>query len=225
MKDPIFYRWFDYDKARLPNAFLAELEAGVGDIKTATGRSGASIGYPGWGALYYLTACALEPGRPAMVLETGTNWGCSTIVLASAMRDAKIEGLVHTIEIDPQNAARARDHFERAGVADRIVLHEGDSREVLPTLLAAVDDVSVAFLDGGHTFDLVRGEFELMLPKLRRNGLVLFDNTYALSEGDEDPRVHGFLQTIVEVHGGSLVNLPYCSWFTPGFAIWQPEPF
>ncbi len=225
LKPPLFYRWFDYDRARLPHPILAELEEGVGDIETARTRTGASIGYPGWGALYYLTACALEPGKPAVVLETGTNWGCSTIVLACAMRDAKVEGLVHTIEIDRQNAARARAHFERASLADRIVLHEGDTQAVLPRLLATIDTVSVAFLDGGHTLDLVRREFELVLPKLARRGLVLFDNTYEIAEGAEDKRVNGFLKTVVSAYGGNLINLPYCSWFTPGLAAWQREPF
>jgi predicted O-methyltransferase YrrM len=175
--------------------------------------------------LYYLTVCALEPDKPATILETGTNLGCSTIVLASAMRDAKIPGVVHTVEFDEKNAARAQQNFERAGVADRIVMHRGDTRSVLPELVSTVDAISVAFLDGGHTLDLVRAEFELVLPKLERRGIVFLDNTYAIAEGDEDQLVNGFLRTMVATYGGNLINLPYCSWFTPGLAAWQREPF
>lgn len=225
MKPPVFHRWFNYDRRLLPNDFLAELERDVSDIDTARERTGASIGYPGWGAIYYVTACALDPAKPATIVETGTNWGCSTIVLASVLKDAGIEGTVHTVEIDPANAAKAREHFARAGLADRIVLHEGDSRTILPRLMASVEEVSVAFLDGGHTFDLVKNEFEIVLPKLARRGVVLFDNTYEIAEGKEDKRVNGFLKWMQGAHGGNLVNLPFCSWYTPGLAVWQREPF
>jgi precorrin-6B methylase 2 len=225
MKAPIYHRWFDYDRRMLPNALLAELEEGVTDVDKARSLTGASIGYPGWGVIYYVTACALDPAKPATILETGTNWGCSTIVLASALRDAGIEGLVHTVEIDPANIAKARDHFARAGLADRIVLHEGDSRVVLPNLLRTLDEVSVAFLDGGHSFELVKAEFETVVPKLARRGVVLFDNTYEIAEGNEDGRVNAFLKWMPTVYGGNLINLPYCSWYTPGLAMWQREAF
>ncbi len=72
MRAPVFHRWFDYDRARLPNELLAELEDGVTDVATARKRSGATIGYPGWGVLYYVAATTLEPGKPATILETVT---------------------------------------------------------------------------------------------------------------------------------------------------------
>ena len=57
------------------------------------------------------------------------------------------------------------------------------------------------------------------------DGLVVFDNTSLIAEDDEDPRVNGALRTIVAKHGGNLVNLPFCSWYTPGMAFWQKNPF
>lgn len=194
MNAPVFHRWFNYDRRLLPNPFLAELEEGVSTIDEARNRTGLSIGYPGWGVIYYATACALDPTKPATILETGTNWGCSTIVLASVLKDAGLAGVVHTVEIDPANAAKARDNFKRAGLADRIVLHEGDSRNVLRALIPTLEEVSVAFLDGGHQFELVKAEFELVLPKLARRGVALFDNTYEIAQGTADERVYGFLK-------------------------------
>jgi predicted O-methyltransferase YrrM len=222
---PIFHRRFDYDRSLLPNAFLAQLEEGVTSIDEARLRSGASIGYPGWGAIYYLALCALDPSRPATIIETGANWGCSTIVLASALRAAKCGGHVHTIEIDPVNAEKAREHYRLAGVDDLITLHLGDSIATLPTVLRAVDDLSVVFLDGGHTFDLVKAEFDLIVGKLRPQGIVMMDNTYQIAEPGEDQRVNGFLKQLPAQHGGNIINLPFCSWFTPGLAIWQKSPF
>ncbi len=225
MREPVFHRWFNYDRNLLPHPLLADLENGVADVEAAKQRTGNSIGYPGWGVLYYVTACALEPGRRATILETGTNYGSSTIVLASALRAAPVDGVVHTIEIDADNAARAKERFKKAGLDELIVLHQGDSKKILPELLQTVGEISVAFLDGGHTFDLVKAEFECVLPKLTRRGVVLFDNTYQIATPNEDQRVNGFLKWLPGAHGGNLVNLPYCSWYTPGLAIWQREPF
>lgn len=47
-----------------------------------TKRTGASIGYPAWGLLYYITLCRLDPQAFNLVLETGTNLAASTIVFA-----------------------------------------------------------------------------------------------------------------------------------------------
>ena len=73
--------------------------------------------------------------------------------------------------------------------------------------------------------DHVVREFELVVDRIRDDGLVVLDNTALIAEGDEDPRVHGALRTIVSIFGGNLVNLPFCSWYTPGMAVWQRQPF
>jgi hypothetical protein len=51
------------------------------------------------------------------------------------------------------------------------------------------------------------------------------DNTYQIAEPHEDQRVNGFLKQLPAKHGGNIINLPFCSWFTPGLAIWQKSPF
>ena len=88
-----------------------------------------------------------------------------------------------------------------------------------------IDEIAVAFLDGNHYHDHVVKEFELVVDRMRPDGLVLFDNTSLIAEGNEDPRVHGALRTIVSRWGGNLVNFPFCSWYTPGIAVWQRQPF
>ena len=47
-------------------------------------------------------------------LETGTNWGCSTIVLAQALKDSGYEGIVHTIEIDLDTYERTKLNIRAA---------------------------------------------------------------------------------------------------------------
>ena len=103
-------------------------------------------------------------------------------------------------------------------------LHVGDSRRLLGPALEAEKDLRFAFLDASHLHDDVVAEFELVRLKLAPDALVLFDNTYAMAEGDEDPRVNGALRTIRKRYGGNLINLEFVSWFTPGLAIWQGVP-
>lgn len=225
MKPPLFYRLFDYDRARLPNRHLASLDEGVTDIATARTRSGASIGYPGWSLIYDLAVSTIDPDGDNPIVETGSNWGCTTIVLAQALIDRKARGHVVTIELDPENAQRARANYEAAGVADRVTLVEGDAKLRLSEVAQGLGPIRFAFLDGCHLHDDVVIEFEAVADQLAPGALVVFDNTYQIAEPHEDQRVHGALKTIVDRHGGNLINLPFVSWYTPGVAVWQKSPF
>ena len=130
--------------------------------------------------------------------------------------------MVRTVEIEPPNYEKAKLNAEKAGVADRIEFYLGNSLEVLPSI--ANQPVQVAFLDGNHLHDHVIQEFETVLPFLKPDSLVIFDNTYEIADVGEDPRVNGALKSIQKRHGGNLVNFPIASWYTPGFAIWQKTP-
>ena len=224
MKPPIFHRMFNYDRMRLPNAQLASLDDGVSSIEEAVARTGATIGYPGWGLIYHVLLSHLDRSRYEVIVETGTNWGCTTIVLAQALIDANCRGRVITFELDPDNAERAAANLRAAGVAERVELCIGDSRELLPKALAKDSGIRTAFLDASHLYDDVRREFEIVLPKLADDALVIFDNTYCIAEESEDQRVNGFLREMQGRYGGNLINMKFVSWYTPGLAIWQKHP-
>mgnify|MGYP000908336895 FL=1 len=96
MKPPIYHRMFGYNLGLLPNLRLAALEDGVTTIEQARQKSGATIGYPGWGLIYHLLLAHLDRKRIEVIIETGTNWGCTTIVLAQALIDAGCQGRVIT---------------------------------------------------------------------------------------------------------------------------------
>jgi predicted O-methyltransferase YrrM len=221
MKPPIYHRMFNYNHSLLPNPQLAVLEHGVTTIDQARQKSGATIGYPGWGLIYHLLLSHLDRSREEIVIETGTNWGCTTIVLAQALIDAGCRGRVITFELDPANAERAKANWQVAGVTDRIELHLGDSRENLPKALAGSSGIRFAFLDASHLYNDVKQEFDIVLPKLADDALVIFDNTYCIAEEGEDPRVNGFLREMQGLYGGNLINMEFVSWYTPGLAIWQ----
>lgn len=223
MKPPKYYRRFDYDRSLLPNRHLAGLETGVSRVEEAEPRTGYSVGYPGWNLLYYALLCHLDPESFNIVIETGTNLGCSTIILAQALRDSGAKGRVHTIEQNPAFMERAIRNLADAGLSDLVDAVLGDTRERLPGLVASLQaPVRAALLDASHRMADVLLEFEAIYPALEPDGIVIFGNTFPIADPGEDPLVFGALQEILRRHGGHLVNFPFVSWYTPGLAIWQP---
>jgi hypothetical protein len=221
MKAPKFYRRYDYAKSLLPNDFLASLENGVADIEAARSRTGFTIGYPGWNLIYYAMLSHLHPTAFNLVLETGTNWGCTTIILGQALKDSGGQGQVITVEINPDHHARAVDNLRRAGVMDVVTARLGDSKLLLKEIAAAGTPVRCALLDASHLFADVIDEFETVYPLLAPESIVIFDNTYQIAEDHEDQRVYGALRYIKYRFGGNVVNFEFASWHTPGVAIWQ----
>jgi predicted O-methyltransferase YrrM len=209
-------RSFAYDRRLLVNAYLSERESGVQSLPGAMDSTGLSMGYPAWNLLYYSLLCSLPRSNP-VVVETGTNQGFSTIVLAQALIDAGADGVVRTVDIDPEVVALARRHAEQAKVADRIRFEVADSRDFLERLSIEVDHVDFAFLDGDHREEAVVAEFEQLHSLVAAcRGKVYFDNT--ASGG-----VAKALRHIHATYGGNLVEFPNCSWAPTGNAIWQPK--
>jgi predicted O-methyltransferase YrrM len=226
VRDPVYrYRITDYDRSIIPSRFVAFLDDGVVDSADWIARSGRSLGHPGWGWIYHTILMLMDPDRPNVIVETGTNVGSTAILIGQAIIDSGRDGVLKTIELDRQIHEEARRRFDLAGVSNVIEAHCGDALELLPKIVSDVEEIAVAFLDGNHFHDHVVEEFEIVLEKMRPDGAVILDNTGLIAEGREDPRVNGALRTIVTRHGGSLVNLPFCSWYTPGIAVWQKSAF
>jgi predicted O-methyltransferase YrrM len=102
-----------------------------------------------------------------VVLEVGTAIGYSTLHMAEQLRD----GRVITLELRSDRAAQARDFFERAGVAGRIELIEGDALETIGAVEGPID---LLFVDAAK--DLYERYIELALPKLSERAVLVVDN-------------------------------------------------
>ncbi|MGM0587763.1 MAG: CmcI family methyltransferase [Bacteroidota bacterium] len=224
MRNPIFYRRFDYDRNLLPNKHLAKLEEGVENMEQARERTGLTVGYPGWMMIYYTLLSHLHPEEYNVIVETGTNQGCTTIILAQALKDSGYPGKVLTVELDEQNFQKAQHNIREAELEEYVELNLGNSHDFLSNLKKEYTDVRIAFLDASHLYDDVKGEFEAVVPLLGDQALVIMDNTYQIAEPHEDQRVFGFLHDLKCDYGGNLINLEFVSWYTPGIAIWQKQP-
>jgi caffeoyl-CoA O-methyltransferase len=80
-------------------------------------------------------------------------------------------GRVVTLELDPERASAARGFFERAGVADRVELHEGDANDTIPALDGPFD---MLFVDAAK--EQYSGYIELAEPKLSPRAVLVIDN-------------------------------------------------
>jgi caffeoyl-CoA O-methyltransferase len=120
-------------------------------------------------AVARLLALFAEVSGAKRIFEMGSAIGYSTIWLARA---AGPKGKVHYTDGDPANAQRAREYFRRAGVAKRIDVQVGDALELLKKTSGKFD---LIFNDiNKHQYpDALRAA----LPKLRRGGLFITDNT------------------------------------------------
>lgn len=226
MKPPIYrHRRFGYNLALLPNPHLAALERGVTCIEEAIPRSGLTIGYPGWGFIYHLLLSHLDPEHEQILVETGTNQGCTTIVLAQALKDSGCKGKIITVELKPENVEIARNNLVAAGVDDIVDLRHGNSHDLLPQIAREISHLRFAFIDASHLCKDAIFEFETLLPILADNALVVFDNTYQIADESDDQLVNGALRRIHKEHGGNIINMECVSWYTPGLAIWQKRPF
>lgn len=143
-------------------AFAAEHDVPISDpevgrllelLAAAVARGGAGAAGPG--------------GSPPRILELGTAIGYGALHLARGAPEARVV----TIDRDPEMLARARSYLERAGVAERVELVQGEALEALerlegPFVLAYVDAEKVHY----------RRYLDRILPVLAVGGMITFDN-------------------------------------------------
>jgi predicted O-methyltransferase YrrM len=105
------------------------------------------------------------------IVEAGTSFGVSTLLLAAAVRDNG-GGTVIATEYEPEKAAVARRHFEEAGLARFIDLREGDLRQTLVPFDGPVD-----FMLADIWTPMALPALSLVHPRLREGAVVIADNT------------------------------------------------
>jgi len=106
--------------------------------------------------------------RPARILEIGTFTGYSAICLARGLAEG---GVMHTIDINDETLELARKYFSLAGLSERIVIHTGDARDIVPALDETFD---LVFIDGDKSQYLQY--YQAVCGKLRTGGFLLADN-------------------------------------------------
>lgn len=106
--------------------------------------------------------------KPARILEIGTFTGYSALCLAKGLRE---DGLLYTIELREEDAAKAAAFFNKSAYRDRIKLQVGNALDIVPALDEYWDMV---FLDADKVNYI--SYYEMVLPLLKSGGLMVADN-------------------------------------------------
>lgn len=119
--------------------------------------------------------------RPRRILEIGTFTGYSALCLAKGLTD---DGILHTIELRENDAEKAKIFFEQSPAKNKIILHSGSALNVIPGL---DEEWDLVFIDADKPAYIEY--FNLVLPKLRKNGFILADNVFFHGQVfEQDPK-------------------------------------
>jgi caffeoyl-CoA O-methyltransferase len=119
------------------------------------------------GKVLEMISCMIQPRR---LLEIGTFTGYSALCLAKGLTN---DGQLHTIELRQADADTARSYFDRSVYAEKINLHVGNAVDIIPALEETWD---LVFIDADKPAYIEY--FNLVLPRLRKNGFILADNIF-----------------------------------------------
>lgn len=108
--------------------------------------------------------------RPKSILELGTYTGYSAICMAEGLEE---DGTVHSIEINDEMEIFIRNSFQESGFNDKIELYIDDALKIIPSF--EDEFFELAFIDADKR--LYWDYFELTLPKIKKNGIIIADNT------------------------------------------------
>lgn len=120
--------------------------------------------------------------RPERILEIGTFTGYSALCLAKGLSET---GRLHTIEGVEKVASKAGNFFKQSIYSDKIILHTGNALTIIPTIEETWD---LVFMDADKPQYI--DYFELIFPRLRKNGFVLADNIFFHGQALDD-KVNG----------------------------------
>lgn len=144
--------------------------------------------------------------QPERILEIGTFTGYSTLCMAKGLRAG---GILHTIELRDEDANTALTNFKSSLYSDSIILHRGNALDIIPALdeqwdIVFIDADKVSYID----------YYELTLPRLKTNGLMIVDNVMFHGEvfgeeitGKNAKAIHAFNRHVSEDNRVEVVML------------------
>jgi caffeoyl-CoA O-methyltransferase len=104
-------------------------------------------------------------------VEVGTFTGYSSLCIARGLADG---GKLVCCDVSDEWTSIAREYWTQAGVADRIDLRIAPALETIASLPDS-EHLDLVFIDADK--ENYANYYEALLPRLRRNGVILVDNT------------------------------------------------
>ncbi len=137
--------------------------------------------------------------QPKYILEIGTFTGYSALCLAEGL---KKDGEIHTIELREDDAAKAKANFSKSYNNKQVTLHCGNALDIIETLpyqwdLVFIDADKSAYID----------YYELLIPRLSNNGIILADNVLFHGQVLENP-ITGKNAKAIQLFNEHVMNDP-----------------
>jgi caffeoyl-CoA O-methyltransferase len=165
---------------------LPKRDALLTEMERYASRHDVPIIGPAVGRLLYLL---VQISGARRMFEMGSAIGYSAIWLARA---AGTDAEIYYTDGSQDNAQRAREYFERAGVQDRIRVLVGDATDLIDTVASEFD---LIFIDvNKHQYPEALRKAN---PRLRSGGLLITDNVLwsgRVTKRSKDPRTRGVQQ-------------------------------
>lgn len=134
------------------------------------------------------------------ILEIGRLAGKSTVVLASAVREAGCEGPIYSLELDDGLVTAADESLARRGLRALVHFIQGDSAEMIATIPG---DFVAVFVDGGHSYRAVSRDILALRGRVREGGVVMFHDYFHKGNEDPDNLDYGVTRAVDDLAAGS----------------------
>ncbi len=122
--------------------------------------------------------------NPATLLELGTCLGVTTAYFSKALPN----GNVISMEGCPEKAKIAQQNWDKLSLKNVAVV-VGNFDDTLPEVMEKQEQLDFVFIDGNHRKEATLNYFNLCLPKVHEDSVIIFDDIY-WSQGMEQAWEH-----------------------------------
>ncbi|WP_115511611.1 class I SAM-dependent methyltransferase [Xanthomonas arboricola] len=149
-----------------------------------------SVPFSAWLGHVPFASWLVEQLRPHSIVELGTHSGASFLAFCQAVEEQELTSRVFAVDSwegdehagfygdDIYNELRSYQQRNYPGISEMLRMRFNEALEYF-----ADDSIDLLHIDGLHTYEAVREDFETWLPKLTNRGVVLFHDTCVRERG------------------------------------------